>query len=182
MRQQLLELPRVDAGKQVAAALSDFTTGCSIRAKIWEQELEIWLRPTQSYREGMVPLTHEAVPKDWIVGRNGLEVLVYPRFPAESEGLVVSACLAEGCHGSRAPNPENAGGFITSIAREGSDTPVPGQTLAKWEQPRYIQAAINQRLWKAGQAVAPLNAAIVGFLQGYNRTSVIYATVWPRRV
>jgi hypothetical protein len=43
-------------------------------------------------------------------------------------------------------------------------------TLAVWE-------AINRRIWKAGQAVAALNANLLDFLNGYDRTVGIYATV-----
>jgi hypothetical protein len=43
--------------------------------------------------------------------------------------------------------------------------------------PRFVQEAFNQRIWKAGQAVALLNANIPDFVKGYDRMSVIYATI-----
>jgi hypothetical protein len=49
------------------------------------------------------------------LGPNRLGGLVYAPFPADGGGLVVAACLAEGWHGARVPNPENDGGFVTAI-------------------------------------------------------------------
>jgi hypothetical protein len=77
----------------------------------------------------------------------------------------------------RAPNPENAGGFITIIARERSDPQIRLQTLAVWEQPRMTQEAFDQRIWKVGWAVAPVNANIPDVLKGYDWREVIRAAV-----
>jgi hypothetical protein len=111
------------------------------------------------------------------MGLDDLEVLEQPRFPAYSRGHVVAEFLGHGWNGVRAPNPENPGRFITIIAREGSEPQIPLQTLAVWEQSRIIQEALNQQISKAEQAVTPWNANIPDFLKGYDRTSVIYATV-----
>jgi hypothetical protein len=57
MRMQLVELMGEGAGGQVIASLGYFGEGCSIKAKIWKQELEVWLCPTQCHRDDLVLLT-----------------------------------------------------------------------------------------------------------------------------
>jgi hypothetical protein len=114
----LIDLLRREAGKHVIAALRDDNEDYMIRAKIREQELEIGLSPSQRCNEGTVPMTREAVPNELIVGPDWLEVLVYPAFPANSDGFIVSAFHMENWHGARVPNHESIGGFITIIAKE----------------------------------------------------------------
>jgi hypothetical protein len=143
--------------------------------------LEIWLSPSQWCNEAFVPLTHESVPKAWIVGPEELEVLVYQPFSAHSGGHVVMACIGNGWQGARIPKPENFGGFVAIMDREEIETTILNQTLATWEQPRFVQEEMNQGIWKAAKVVVPLNASILNFLLGYDRTVPIYATVGMAR-
>jgi hypothetical protein len=87
-----------------------------------------------------------------------LGVLVHPLLPADSAGMVVLMGLRPEWHGARILNPENVGGFLAVLARGDTDPPIPMQTLAS----RLVHEAVNQRIWKAGQAVAPLNAPLGG--------------------
>jgi hypothetical protein len=112
IQQQWIDILRQDAGEPVIGALRDYKEDHTIRAKIWEQELEIWPSRYEWCNYGTIPLTHEAVPKDWIVGPDGLEVLVYQAFTAHSRGFVVISYHRDNWHGARASNLENEGGLI----------------------------------------------------------------------
>jgi hypothetical protein len=100
--------------------------------------------PSEWCSERTVQLTDEAVPKDWIVGLDSLEVLIPPLFPADSGGHVGTACLGHRWNGARASSPENAGGFITIIAGENIEPEILLYMLEVWEQPRMVQEAFNQ--------------------------------------
>jgi hypothetical protein len=69
--------------------IASFERNYSISAKIWEGELAIWITPSEWFTEVSIPVSHEAIPKDWIVCQGDLKGLVEPPFPEDSGGHVV---------------------------------------------------------------------------------------------
>jgi hypothetical protein len=148
-----------------------------MKAKIWERELEIWLSPKAWCTEFTTPVSHDAIPKDWMICPGDIEVWVEPPYPEESGGQVVVDCLGLGWHGGRSSNPENPGGFITGTTDDDMAPQESVRILEVWEQSRMVQEAFSEWIWKSGQAVSPLNVSIPGFLLNYDRTFRIYTTI-----
>jgi hypothetical protein len=114
-----------------------------IMAKEWDDTLEIWFSATDWSTQQSIPLANEAVPRESIVAPKDVKCLIYPLFPVDSGLQGAAWCFGRQFIGSKIPNPESPGWFVTAVRREGIQGTIPDPIPVPWVQPRQVQQAIN---------------------------------------
>jgi hypothetical protein len=127
--------------------------------------LRVWFTPEEVVAARIdKPLPELPLAKDrWVT--HDAEVLTYP--PMTDEPAVNSAQLLfnGATQGDRFPNPEVAGGHIAPTATYNNPVQVPPPTLDRMHASRQKQIAFNQRVLKAEDQIAGINAGHGDFLQ-----------------
>jgi hypothetical protein len=144
--------------------------------KYHDNELEMWYTSQERFDDNTLPVAYQVLPKEW-VSLPGFETFIAPTYENNLGANIVSHICRATIEGTRAPNPENPDGFITTARIQGEPVPDVVRSLAIWEGPRKLQEQFNRRLADISSMIEPVQAKFPEFLGKFSCDELPVSTI-----